>query len=256
MRTIEMILALIVLSTCSCLISAQEFVSTDKQVPLIELYTSEGCSSCPPADKWLSSFKTHEQLFEGFVPLAFHVDYWDYIGWKDPFASPEFSQRQRHYAHENNEATVYTPGVRKGGEEWRTWRLWGGPTLDTSPIVGSLSISVNNNGEFKAKFDGTANDHLQLNVAVLGVGLESNVKRGENRGKTLRHDFVVLGLSRYASTNEASWSGQIERPIIVDQLKKKSKKVAVAAWISKKGSPKPIQAVGGYLGSMAWESAM
>jgi hypothetical protein len=254
MRTIKLVL--ILCSIFSCDIFAQDFVSGDKQVPLIELYTSEGCSSCPPADKWLSSLKHNQHLFEGFVPLAFHVDYWDYIGWEDPFASPEYSQRQRHYAHENQEATVYTPGVRKGGEEWRTWRLWGGPTSDNAPIVGSLSLSIDKSGEFKAKFDVSGNGRFQLNIAVLGLNLESKVKRGENRGKTLKHDFVVLGLSRYASANTNDWAGQINRPEIIDELKINSKKVALAAWVSEKGSPRPIQAVGGYLDSATWVSSL
>lgn len=242
--------ALVFLLSFSTLATAQEFVSGNKQIPLVELYTSEGCSSCPPADKWLSSLKSHQDLFKGFVPLALHVDYWDYIGWKDPFASPEYSQRQRQYAHENNEATVYTPGVRKAGEEWRTWRLWGEPTVDDSQNVGSLALEVTNNGKFTANFDGDIHYSLQLNIAVLGLGLETLVKRGENKGKTLKHDFVVLGLSRFVSVNATNWSGEIERPRL------DANKYAIAAWLSEKGSVKPLQAVGGYLDSTTWPSSL
>ena len=71
------------------------FLSHDVQTNLVELYTSEGCSSCPPADRWLSKLRNSEQLWKGFVPLAFHVDYWDYIGWKDRFASPIYGARHR-----------------------------------------------------------------------------------------------------------------------------------------------------------------
>lgn len=225
---------------------AQEFISGNTHIPLIELYTSEGCSSCPPADKWLSSLKSHDELFKGFVPLALHVDYWDYIGWKDPFASPEHSQRQRQYAHEYKERTVYTPGIRKSGEEWRTWRLWGGPTVEEAPEVGSLNVNVEEGGSFSAGFSGESSQALQLNIAVLGLGLQTKVKRGENRGKTLKHDFVVLSLSRYASAEQTKWSGVIDKPEM------SAKGYAIAVWLSKKGSVKPEQAVGGYLSDDVW----
>ena len=228
---------------------AQQFSSSEAQVPLIELYTSEGCSSCPPADKWMSTLKAHESLWNGFVPLALHVDYWDYIGWKDPYASREYSQRQRQIAAEYNERTVYTPGVRKAGDEWRTWRLWGAPTNDDAPLVGKLAVSVDTDGKFNAEFDAkNKSSDLQLNVAVLGLGLSNEVTRGENRGKTLKHDFVVLGLSRYSSADINSWSGVIEQPAVV------AGRYAIAAWVSEKGRTKPVQATGGYLAKSVWQS--
>ena len=228
-------------------VAEQKFSSGEQQVPLIELYTSEGCSSCPPADRWMSTLVNDEALWSGFVPIALHVDYWDYIGWKDPYASPEYSQRQRQIAAENRERTVYTPGVRKAGQEWRTWRLWGEPSNDKGPLVGDLSLSVDNSGAFNAKFNQSddqkilSRQGLQLNIAVLGLGLSNEVTRGENRGETLEHDFVVLGLSRFSSAEEFSWSGSIEKPEI------SADRYALAAWISEKGRTKPIQSTGGYL---------
>jgi len=242
----------VVFSLCfSYVANAQQFSSGEQRVPLIELYTSEGCSSCPPADKWMSTLKAHEALWSGFVPVALHVDYWDYIGWKDPFASREYSQRQRQIAAENNERTVYTPGVRKAGDEWRTWRLWGAPTQNDGPDVGKLSLSVESDGNFSADFDSVlGQENLQLNVAVLGLGLSTDVKRGENRGKTLSHDFVVLGLSRFSSAKTNQWSGLIEQPSI------NAGRYAIAAWISEKGRTKPVQATGGYLESGIWKSTL
>jgi hypothetical protein len=117
---------------------AQQFQSTEAQVPLIDLYTSEGCSSCPPADRWLTSLKHNQGLWSKFIPIAFHVDYWDYIGGKDPFASKQFSQRQPRYPKEFNEAAVYTPGMPKAGEEWRRWRVFGNPENNNAVAVGQL----------------------------------------------------------------------------------------------------------------------
>jgi len=222
---------------------AQTFQSTKASVPLIELYTSEGCSSCPPAERWLSKLSDNENLWSEFVPVAFHVDYWDYIGWKDPFASKEFSQRQRRYAREYRENTVYTPGMRKEGEEWRSWRRGARPESPENGDVGKIAITVDETGAFNASFESEQLDSkkLTLNVAVLGVDLSSEVTSGENHGKTLEHNFVVLGISSYSSGEEVGWSGQLPEPSV------EAPRYAVAAWVTQGQSLKPIQATGGYL---------
>lgn len=114
---------ILLLLACSATTYAGDyrFSSGEKQTALLELYTSEGCSSCPPADRWLSSLKSKEGLWEEFIPIALHVDYWDYIGWQDRFASKQYSQRQRQYAREQSLKTVYTPGFVYNGKEWRNW---------------------------------------------------------------------------------------------------------------------------------------
>src|ERR1700733_854948 len=85
------------------------FESGPSQVSLLELYTSEGCSSCPPAEAWLSALSQSPELWKAVVPVAFHVDYWDNLGWKDWFSSREFTQRQRRYAANWGSGSVYTP---------------------------------------------------------------------------------------------------------------------------------------------------
>jgi len=231
--------ALIVLYSLSAAVLAQQFKSPEQQVQLVELYTSEGCSSCPPADRWLSSLKSNELLWSDFVPMAFHVDYWDYIGWKDPFASREYSQRQRRYAREFGESTVYTPGVRKAGQEWRSWRARPKLELNQEQTVGSLQVKVEKDGQFIASFD--SDQATQLNIAILGFNLSNEVSRGENRGRTLRHDFVVLGISSYASAESGQWQGVLPEP------SSPATSYAIAAWVTQKGSLQPVQATGGYL---------
>ena len=222
--------------------SDQQFASGDAQVALVELYTSEGCSSCPPADRWLSSLESKPGLWRDFVPLAFHVDYWDYIGWKDRFASPEYSQRQRHYAHDYNEATVYTPGVRSNGNEMRGWRRVSSFQDEDAETVGELKVEISEKGAFKASFNNQSERNANLlNVALLGLDLESEVSRGENRGKKLQHDFVVLGISRYSSAESGEWSGVLPGPKVL------ASKYAVAVWVSDGRRVSPIQATGGYL---------
>ena len=237
-----------VLASFSLGANAQQFRSTEAQVPLIELYTSEGCSSCPPADRWLASLKEDQGLWSKFVPAAFHVDYWDYIGWKDPYASKQYSQRQRRYAKEFNQATVYTPGMRKAGKEWRSWRVFGNPENKHAPKVGQLQLNVAGDGSFTAQFDDLASvrqQNLQLTVAILGLGLISRVTTGENSGKQLNHDFVVLGITTVSvdsvSGRKKIWSGSLPEKHTV------AKSYAVAAWVVEGGSQVPIQVVGGEL---------
>ena len=90
---------------------ATAFQSGHTQSSLIELFTSEGCSSCPPAEKWLSALKSNQDLWKKTVPVAFHVDYWDRLGWRDRFAKPEFTSRQQRYAAAWGGDSVYTPGL-------------------------------------------------------------------------------------------------------------------------------------------------
>src|SRR5262252_11113752 len=88
---------------------------------LVELYTSEGCDTCPPADRWLSSLFSRGFRPDQVVPLSLHVDYWDYIGWKDPFGKSEFSARQRKLAAMRRPVIVYTPQVVLQGQDFRRW---------------------------------------------------------------------------------------------------------------------------------------
>lgn len=220
------------------------FESGVNRATVIELYTSEGCSSCPPADHWLSQLKSDPRLWKDFVPLAFHVDYWDYIGWRDPFAQPEFSQRQRRYAAEGRVRTVYTPGFFRDGREWRGWIHTETPRADDTP-VGVLSVRLDGD-KAVLRFTPHAGsyDGLVANVAVLGMGLSTRVQAGENDGRTLHHDFVVL---RTASRPMQEAHGGFSATIPVDEKATGEETRALAAWISVPGRQDPIQAVGGFL---------
>ena len=97
---------------------AGELVLESKPVRthLIELYTSEGCSSCLPAEAWMSGLKNQPRLWQEFVPVAFHVDYWDHLGWRDPFSSRSWTQRQMTYVKQMKLSSAYTPQVVVGGQ--------------------------------------------------------------------------------------------------------------------------------------------
>jgi hypothetical protein len=170
---------------------------------LVELYTSEGCSSCPPADRWLSSLGGGGQVPGRVVPIALHVDYWDYIGWKDPYAQREFSLRQRKLSQLQRMALVYTPQVLLQG---RDFRGWGTPAFDAAvaritaqPAKARISLlvrqGVGNALQVEAGaqlLDPAQQADAALYLAAYESRLSSTVSAGENRGRKLTHDYVVL----------------------------------------------------------------
>jgi hypothetical protein len=105
-----LVLALALLQSTNALPGKLVLNSGPHQVTLLELFTSQGCSSCPPAERWLNVLIEDQHLWSGIVPLAFHVDYWDYLGWQDKYAHPENGERQRAYARMGRARGVYTPG--------------------------------------------------------------------------------------------------------------------------------------------------
>ena len=224
---------------------ATTFESGETQSTLIELFTSEGCSSCPPAEKWVTALKSNQELWKRIVPVAFHVDYWDHLGWRDRFAKPEFTLRQQRYAAAWGGDSVYTPGFVVNGKEWRSW-FGGNPVPASSTRVGVLRVSLGNDGKLTATFvSETAKPlALTLNVALLGNELESDVKRGENSGRKLRHDFVVLQLAKSEMTNHGNlWTGTV----LLSSNAGTDTATALAAWVNSGEAAPPIQATGGWL---------
>jgi len=222
---------------------ALQLDSGEKQVALIELYTSEGCSSCPPADRWLSDLKTDDRLWKDYVPIALHVDYWNYTGWKDRFSKSSFSDRQRKYVRDGSARVAYTPGFFNNGEEWRGW--FSGDALTTDrPTVGNLGIGLDGNSvtvRFNALVD--FEDELIVNIAILGMDLESDVRAGENNGKRLQHNFVVLNSQAFGLLDSV---GGYKVVATIDEVQSETDRLALVAWISAKDDQTPIQAVGGY----------
>ena len=190
--------------------SAKSGVQT---VPLLELYTSEGCSSCPPADKWMSSIKTDK-----VTPLAFHVDYWDYIGWKDRFSKIEYSDRQRKTAAFGGAGFVYTPQFVMNGRDFKGWdnsRL--SQSVEANQKLASranlsLNVVTEANGDITLKSTAQTvkpsdTKTSDIFVAIYENKLVSQVKAGENSGSTLKHDYVVrefFGAYQLSNQNEFS----------------------------------------------------
>ena len=181
--------------------TACDVASGERMAPLVELYTSEGCNSCPPADVWLSRLVEREDPASISV-LAFHVDYWDEIGWVDRFGDPAHTLRQRARVKLDRGDTVFTPQVMVGADtrvDWRddgeTRRSLHGARARQAPVslmmrvvpaAKELRVGV------KAEpVEGAGDEAGMLWLALYQDGLSSEIKAGENQGRTLHHDRVV-----------------------------------------------------------------
>jgi len=177
-----------------------EKVSGPGTAAVLELYTSEGCNSCPPADRWLSAV-ARRHARDNVVPLGFHVDYWDQLGWKDEFASAAHSRRQHEVAGWARSRVIYTPQVVLNGRDYRGWsgaaferdlaRLANLPAraelrITLRAAAGALEAKVQASVPGVADREGAA-----LYLALTQGNLVTPVKAGENRGVTLHHDHVV-----------------------------------------------------------------
>jgi len=182
------------------------------------------------------------------VPVAFHVDYWDYLGWKDPFASKAYTQRQHDYAKHWRSRSVYTPGFVMDGNEWRDWPNHDDVPARTSKPVGVLTARSTDGREWILSYKAAAassSSSFDFHAALLGFELSSNVKAGENRGHKLEHDFVVLALANGAAT--ASGDAALATITLNSKFKSAPKRLAIAAWVTPSRSLQPVQAVGGWL---------
>ena len=221
--------------------------SGQRRVALIELYSSEGCSSCPPADRWLGKLVQADGLWRDFVPVEFHVDYWDGLGWKDVYALPIFTQRQRAYAVEWGATNVYTPEFVLNGKEWRSSWAQRDVPLEDDKSPGRLQVERISATEFRVVFHpAAAFAGGEALLVPLGFDRVSDVARGENAGSRLAHQFVALALYNVTLTTTGTsgdWTGTVSVPAETFG----EKRIGLAAWVSAKGSSVPLQAAGGWL---------
>lgn len=187
-------------------------VSAAAPPTVLELYTSEGCSSCPPADRWLSSLRGRADV----LALAFHVSYWDRLGWPDRFALPEATARQRELAQRAGSRQVYTPQVVANGRDWRDWHREPIPRPEVASGT-AVKLRLQQEGPvLQVQVDpwpGRAGARLSGYWALLEDSHESQVKAGENAGATLRHHHVVRMIQPVpAWPASAGHAGRIEVP--------------------------------------------
>jgi hypothetical protein len=204
MKTLTLFTAIMICAVTPAQAAMCNAASGSTRVALLELYTSEGCDSCPPADRWVSALPSRGFDARRVVTLAYHVDYWNYLGWKDPFAQARHTERQRHANNRIRNRTIYTPQLMLDGKDYRA-------NLSISDFERRIAAA---NGEkpgaditlsmhaAAGALEASANVKLHRNDAGAGVflalaenRLASQVSAGENRGKRLEHDFVVRELA-------------------------------------------------------------
>ena len=176
--------------------------SAEHRVALLELYTSEGCSSCPPAEEWLKAFPKYGLTTDKVIPLAMHVTYWDYIGWEDPYAQERFDQRQRVIARSNRQNSVYTPQLVLNGEDFRGYRTIEKTLnhVNGQDALYDLTLNAEKDGlslalDLDAKpIINVDESTVSIYIAVYENGLLSDVEDGENEGQLLQHERVVRRL--------------------------------------------------------------
>ena len=208
-------------------------MSEKKQSVMIELFSSQGCSSCPPAEKWLNGFTTNPELWKKYIPLSFHVTYWDNLGWKDPFAQTAFTQRQKKYKNQGHTGGVYTPGFLVNAREWRGNENSSIALKETNV----LSLTVK---EELVKVKYYAKGDYRVHVALLGFGLETEVLKGENRGELLKHDFVVLKMNASVMQNSKAELALLHSSV-------QAQRYALVAWVTPLDSMQVLQSVGSWL---------
>lgn len=180
--------------------------SGERQVAVVELYTSEGCNSCPPADRWLSQLESSLRDEFDVLPLGFHVDYWNYLGWEDRFSSKSFTSRQRQLGANNRQRTIYTPEFFVNGMETRgaskiLSEIQAANRRD-APLQLRLAVSRSADSlicDLASPGDRSTVGPVHHRYIVYENNLVSNVLRGENSGKTLKHQHVVRYMSRAIS---------------------------------------------------------
>ena len=222
-------------------LSQSEILQSGQYQPLvIALYTSQGCSSCPPADEWLSKYAEDSKLWTGVFPLAFHVTYWNYLGWRDRFSNQQFNRRQYDHLNMLNINQVFTPQSLVNGKEWRHWYSsgWSSATLPNTEKFKTGVLTVNlSNQHLTACYSKQLNNETKLNFAWVASGYKTKVSAGENEGRILNNPFVVLSMKTYL-LKEDKFSGDIPTKPNAE----KNIRLAKVIWLENQG--KPIQAVG------------
>lgn len=224
MKTIVLTLFMLPLLLCSEKNNIKSHTNALDNPVILELFTSQGCSSCPPADKLLNEVKG-----KNVIALSYHVDYWNYIGWKDPFSKEKYSNKQRRYALKFNSSSIYTPQIVVNGKEHFVGSkasVLKQKVAKYSKVTSEQRISIKNVTKSENHIDfnyDITGDISNKNIRIVLVIDErkTSVKRGENRNKELVNSNIVVNEQIFKLDNE-SGKGKIEIPEIVNSNDKLS----------------------------------
>ncbi|MCD2258776.1 DUF1223 domain-containing protein [Psychroserpens luteolus] len=205
------------------LLFSTEKVETYPPITVLELFTSQGCSSCPPADKLLTAIQDRDDK-NSVIALSYHVDYWNYIGWKDPFSKASFSDKQRSYSRKFNSSTIYTPQVVVNGKEHFVGsnevvmknKLKGYASIASKNKIDVTSV-VNSQGNISFEYSiGGSIKNKVLRVALVIEERITKIARGENRNRTLKNSNIVI-LEDKLNLKRATGTHQLTIPKLVNK---------------------------------------
>lgn len=206
---------------------SKKSAETKSKTPvLVELFTSEGCSSCPPADRVLSQLEKEQSNREAeIITLALHVDYWNYLGWKDEFSSAAFSQRQNGYAEQFKLDSIYTPQMVVDGQTQFVGSnlATAQKTISDAAKMNKAAIEISKaNDKLKVIIsDAPTHDDCYVWLAIAEDDLKTNVRRGENGGKTLDHVSVVREMKLLGNLASADKTFESETALQFNSVWKK-----------------------------------
>ena len=220
--------------------------SGPQRAALVELYTSEGCNSCPPADRWFARLPVGPGAA---IPLSFHVDYWDSLGWKDRFAKPEWSERQRARVRAGGGRTVYTPQVLLDGRDlkWHSGTAFAESLgrARSKPPGATLRLRMARRGdaleiEVETGLAPGVTTPADLHVAITQGALATDVRAGENKGERLAHEHVVRTVEKVGAVGVTARTLSYGRPFAPGW---RAEDLAVVAWVQARESAEVLQAV-------------
>lgn len=241
--------------------AASQMSGSARRVVVVELFTSEGCSSCPPADALLKELSEQQKMGDvQIVALEEHVDYWNHLGWRDPYSAAEFSERQNEYSHVFGTDGVYTPqmivdgqhefvGSRSLAAREAIQKAASQPKAEVELLASAKSTSGKPAFEVRIKnLNGiTVSGGAELWLVVTEKGLQTDVKAGENSGETLKHAAVVRSLRKIDTMREPAGYSRQFQAVLEPGWKKEN--LAVVVLLTEKSSRRIIGASATPLGS-------
>lgn len=253
LSTALLLLNCAVLSTPGISVAAEcAATSGPHRVALLELYTSEGCDSCPAADKWVSELPARKFTVDRVIPLAFHVDYWNHLGWTDPFSQAAFSRRQRAHSNRRGVGFVVTPQLLLNGEDFRRGSVSDNfsdkiRAINLSKAQAEIRLKVSHSndvlvGALEVRVGGDAETRrADVYLALYENNLVTAVSAGENNGRLLKHDFVVRTLVGPLALDD---TGNLSRNHRFELDRRwKPQDINLAAFIQHRASGDVVQAV-------------
>lgn len=223
---------------------ALELKSSVEQTHLLELYTSQSCSSCPPAERWMNDLEKRAGIWKSFIPISFHVTYWNHLSWKDKFSQDKFTLRQREYARANGTG-LFTPQVTLDGQNFSSWSGFSDKNL-SSQKVGILKVKIDNNKAQVHFHREQGKGDLLCYGAYMKSGFSTKIPAGENSGKILNEKFVALKLYQ-ASASQIKNIYTCNFDLDLSQKQLHDKQTSLVFWMTQKSNLKVVQAVGSTL---------